>query len=34
MGKQKENTVVSLFAGAGGLDMGFANQGFKVLWAN
>lgn len=28
------NTVVSLFAGAGGLDMGFENRGFKVLWAN
>ncbi len=34
MNKEKQNTVVSLFAGAGGLDMGFANQGFKVLWAN
>lgn len=27
-------TVVSLFAGAGGLDIGFENQGFKTLWAN
>lgn len=27
-------TVVSLFAGAGGLDMGFENQGFKTIWAN
>jgi DNA (cytosine-5)-methyltransferase 1 len=27
-------TVVSLFAGAGGLDMGFANQGFNIVWAN
>lgn len=27
-------TVVSLFAGAGGLDMGFANQGFNIIWAN
>lgn len=27
-------TVVSLFAGAGGLDMGFENQGFQIIWAN
>ncbi len=27
-------TVVSLFAGAGGLDIGFENQGFKTIWAN
>lgn len=27
-------TVVSLFAGAGGLDMGFERQGFKTIWAN
>lgn len=27
-------SVVSLFAGAGGLDMGFENQGFHVIWAN
>jgi DNA (cytosine-5)-methyltransferase 1 len=26
--------MVSLFAGAGGLDIGFENKGFKVLWAN
>lgn len=30
----KKYSVVSLFAGAGGLDMGFENQGFHVLWAN
>lgn len=35
MGKKQDGfTVVSLFSGAGGLDMGFANQGFKLLWAN
>lgn len=32
--KNKEYTVVSLFAGAGGLDIGFEKQGFKIIWAN
>lgn len=27
-------TVVSLFAGAGGLDIGFEQQNFNVIWAN
>jgi DNA (cytosine-5)-methyltransferase 1 len=27
-------TVSSLFCGAGGLDMGFENQGFHTIWAN
>ena len=31
---KEQFTVVSLFAGAGGLDMGFENQGFKTIWAN
>lgn len=26
--------IVSLFSGCGGLDLGFINQGFKVIWAN
>lgn len=33
MGKNKI-PMVSLFCGAGGLDMGFENQGFQTLWAN
>lgn len=32
--KRKKYTVVSLFAGAGGLDLGFHHQGFQILWAN
>ena len=31
---QRKFSVVSLFAGAGGLDMGFENQGFETIWAN
>src|SRR4051812_7341675 len=27
-------TVVSLFSGAGGLDLGFRGAGFEVVWAN
>nr|CAD33712.1 putative DNA methylase [Escherichia coli] len=26
--------VVSLFSGAGGLDLGFKNAGFQIVWAN
>lgn len=26
--------VVSLFSGIGGLDQGFINAGFDVIWAN
>lgn len=32
--KKEKYTVVSLFSGAGGLDLGFEHQGFKVIWAN
>ena len=26
--------IVSFFAGAGGLDLGFQKAGFNVVWAN
>mgnify|MGYP001280151509 FL=1 len=26
--------IVSLFSGTGGLDRGFENEGFEVVWAN
>ncbi len=26
--------IVSLFSGAGGLDLGFSNAGFNIIWAN
>lgn len=31
---KKKIQMVSLFCGAGGLDMGFENQGFQTVWAN
>jgi DNA (cytosine-5)-methyltransferase 1 len=32
--KQNVGKIVSLFSGAGGLDIGFNNAGFETLWAN
>lgn len=34
--KQLKNKpkVISLFAGAGGMDLGFINAGFDIIWAN
>ena len=32
--KNKKPTVISLFAGAGGMDLGFIKAGFNIVWAN
>lgn len=32
--RNKKPTVVSLFAGCGGLDLGFEKAGFEIIWAN
>lgn len=32
--KDDEIKIVSLFSGCGGLDLGFHNEGFKIIWAN
>ena len=32
--KQRHLRTVSLFSGAGGLDLGFLNAGFDIVWAN
>ena len=34
MDKNKKHTVAGLFSGCGGLDLGFINAGFEVIWAN
>ncbi|MFH1394864.1 MAG: DNA cytosine methyltransferase, partial [Candidatus Omnitrophota bacterium] len=31
---ERKFKVVSLFAGCGGLDLGFEKAGFNVAWAN
>lgn len=30
----KNTTIVSLFSGGGGLDIGFKSEGYKIVWAN
>jgi DNA (cytosine-5)-methyltransferase 1 len=32
--KNKKYSVVGLFSGCGGLDLGFINSGYEVVWAN
>lgn len=34
MQKKNERTAVSLFSGAGGMDVGFENAGFQIVFAN
>lgn len=34
MKNKKSLTVISLFSGAGGMDLGFINAGFEIIWAN
>lgn len=34
MSKKKKYRVISLFSGAGGMDLGFINAGFDIVWAN
>ena len=34
MPKKLQPRVLSLFAGCGGLDLGFCNAGYKTVWAN
>lgn len=34
MKKGKKFRVISLFSGAGGMDLGFINAGFEIVWAN
>ncbi len=31
---EKSFTAISMFSGCGGMDLGFYNAGFKIIWAN
>jgi len=32
--RKEKPKVISLFAGAGGMDLGFIKAGFEIIWAN
>ena len=32
--ENRQCEIISLFSGAGGLDVGFEKAGFRVIWAN
>ena len=32
--KKNQLKTVSLFSGCGGMDIGFKNAGFNIVWAN
>ena len=34
MSKNKKYTIGGLFSGVGGIEQGFINKGFDVLWSN
>lgn len=34
MEENRKHTVAGLFSGCGGLDLGFIQAGFEVVWAN
>ena len=34
MKKKKKRKIISLFSGAGGMDLGFIQAGFDIIWAN
>ena len=34
LNEHKKPRVISLFSGAGGMDLGFIQAGFEIIWAN